>query len=218
MLDIRYTTRLMYNRFVYQVNLAVVLPPTTRLARVTHREKEVALFDIRRWLSEKCQNGHRTYASWRRKMANSSVDDRKTFVHVCYFNLYLRERADFEAFLDEYRDQAVGIMFPLNAEHEELLKSGTHVEIRDKLFYHRFRYRINFRGGWSGHGRKNIIDTVRTHLHDHSKRKQDYLLSSADCTLYLTHQHDLMVIKLTMPELITKLTMVNTLSEAGLSG
>ena len=108
-------------------------------------------------------------------------------------------------------------MFPLNGEHEELLKSGTHVEIRDKLFYHRFRYRINFRGGWGGHGRRNIIDTVRSHLHDPGKRKQEYLLSSKDCTLYLQNQHDLMVIKLSMSDLITRLTMVNTISEAGLN-
>lgn len=218
MLDIRYTTRLMYRQFVYQINLAVVLPPTTRMAKVTNREREVALFDIRRWLSENCRHGHRTYASWRRKLADGKNGESKTFVHVCYFNLYLRDRGEFEAFLEEYRDKAIGIMFPLNDDHEELLKSGTHVEIRDKLFYHRFRYRINFRGGWGGHGRKNIIETVKTHLHDPDRRKQDYLLSSNDCTLYLKNQQDLMVIKLSMSDLITKITMVNTLSEAGLNG
>lgn len=214
MLDIRYTNRLMYRKYVYQVSLAVVLPPTTRLANIGQRDREVALFDIRRWLSEKCKHGHRTHTSWRRK--SSRDDSKQTFVHVCYFNLYLRERDDFESFLDDHKEHAIGVMLPLNREHEELLKAGTHVEIRDKLFYHRFRYRVNFRGGWGGNGRKQIMETVRGHLHDTSKRKQHYLLSSKDCTLYLENQHDLMAIKLSMGEMITKLTMVNTISEAGL--
>lgn len=212
MLDIRYTTRMMYRKYVYQVSLSVVLPPTTRMASISQKDREVALFDIRKWLSDKCQHDHRTHASWRRK----SLRDDRTFMHVCYFNLYLRERVDFESFLEDHKQQAIGIMLPLNQEHEELLKAGTEVEIRDKLFYHRFRYRVNFRGGWSGSGRKHITETVRSHLHDSSKRKQDYLISSKDCTLYLQHQHDLIAIKLTMGELITRLTMVNTLSEAGI--
>lgn len=212
-MDIRYTTKLMYRQYVYQVSLDVVLFPKTRLSNVSQRDRDVALFDIKKWLLERCEHGYRTHASWRKKYPRN---DSNAFFHVCHFNIYLRERSDFESFLNNHWDQAVGLMMPLNAEHEELLKAGTQVEIRDKLFYHRFRYRVNFRGGWGGNARKHIVETVRGHLHDPSKNTQDYFLRSNDCTLYLEHHHDLMAIKLTMGEMITRLTMVNTISEAGL--
>lgn len=212
MTEPRYTTKLLYGRYLYQINLMLILPPTTRHQTLNFREKEVALFDIRRWLSDRCENGYRTYVSWRR--SENGDQAQSTYVHRCFFNLYLRDRADFDAFVADHSGMVIETMKPASREHEDLLKQGIQVEIRDKLFYRRFRYRVKFRGGWQGKSRMHIMENVRSQLFDPSRKKQAYLLSSYDCTLYVESQSDLMLIRLSMGEIIKGLTVVTTREEA----
>lgn len=213
MIDIRHPVKLMYRKYAFNAKLTVILPPTTRFSTISRKDQDVALFEIRKWLSDHCEHDHRTYAAWNRVVSK----DNSNFVHVCHFSTFFKERSDFDQFVDQNRDRITAITMPASKEHEDLLRSGTHVEIREKLFYNRFRYRVNFRGGWGGHARQQIIETVYAQIHNNDKQKQDYLMGTRDCTLYLEHQHDLMLIKLSIGELISRLTMVSTFNETSIT-
>lgn len=215
MIDVRYPVKLMYRKYAFNAKIDVILPPNTRFSTISRKDREIALIEIRKWLADHCTDEYRTNTTWNRTLSK----DRANFVHVCHFSAFFKERIDFDGFVDQYRERLTATTLPINKEHEDLLRSGTNVEIRQKLFYNKFRYRVNFKGGWGGgYARRHITETVYSHVHDESKHKQDYLLTIRDCTLYLEHLHDLMAIKLSIGDLITRLTMVNTFEEAGIPG
>jgi len=162
-----------------------------RTVKIT-REERLAL---RRWVKENCEGSHR--------FLNTSNT----------LSVYLSEKSDHQRLVDAHGSVMGHIRSPANDQHEALLKQGNHIEVRDKLYYNRYRYRVGFRGAWREATRRELLDDIRTALHDPGKNKQDYQVSGRDCTLYLGQDTDFTMVRLSMGDRIWQTTVAYTFDE-----
>lgn len=164
-------------------------------ARITYVDTDTKRIQ-KRWLKTNCNEKFRTLN------LNSSM------------SVFFSDAGDHSKFVAENAATLVSITAPANAEHESLLRQGVSVEIRPHLYYHKHRYRVNFRRAWRGCANNLIVlDWVRSAITDSEKRKQDYHINTNDCTLYLMNSDDLMMVKLAMHEYVHKITAVILESE-----
>lgn len=202
-----HTTKLFFNRFAYQVTLKLsygsdtVLGSSDRAARVlTYKD----------WLKVNCTGSHKTNASW---VVSYDMDQPNKAMQTCRMRVYLENANDYEAFIETNRDHVESIKKPANKHYEDMIRSGIVLDIRNSLYYGRFRYKMHFRKWWDASVRKQISLMVRDRIHDRTKKRQDYLISRYGASLYLANESDMVIIKMTMPDMISKVVVVATESE-----
>ena len=131
----RYVTKLLFNRFAYQINLELKFPKEDRRK---NSGTDFRLTPYQRGLSETlAKNSYRTRISWSRRK-----DHDKQFIDVCEFKLYIQTAEDYRAVLEKYGDQAVTVKHPENEEVAELIAQGAEIEYRPHLYYHQYQYKV----------------------------------------------------------------------------
>lgn len=154
--------------------------------------------------------------AFRKRMDWHNTANKK--VEVLY-SLYLSDEAVVDRLLaSEYGGYVSWISRPASSMHRELLLSNTEIVIRDKLLYNRFRYRINFKVGWRREHHKELVEWVKENFGDRKEgRRGEWLFQGSWCpSLYLIHESDLILVKLSQSELITSVTRVDLFSEHGI--
>jgi len=127
--------------------------------------------------------------------------------------VYLDNIDDHTAFIEAHKGNVVSTKRPANMRYEELIRNGVNIDIRASLYYRRFRYKLHFRKWWDKNVRKQITLVVNDRLYDRSKKQQGYLISRYGASLYLASEEDLLIIKMSMPDIISKVTLVATLPD-----
>lgn len=202
-----HATKLFFNRFAYQVTLKLSYASTEVIDRKDRVSKTIPYKD---WLSSNCTGSHKTNSSW---SVSYDMDDPSKMIQTCRMRVYLENSGDYESFIDANRDTVESVKKPANKHYEDLIKSGVVLDVRNSLYYGRFRYKLHFRKWWDASVRKQISLTVRDRLHDRAKKRQDYLISRYGASLYITNESDMVIIKMSMPDMISKVVVVATETE-----
>lgn len=108
---------------------------------------------------------------------------------------------------------------PASDLHRELLLNDVDIEIRPKLLYNRFRYKVILRTGWRKDEGEKVKRWIKEQFSDREEgRKGDYLLMGTwVLSLYLKDEMDLTIVRLAIGDQIHKITRVDTTSEHGLA-
>jgi hypothetical protein len=109
---------------------------------------------------------------------------------------------------------------PASELHRRLLLEGVEIQLRDRLMYNRFRYKIQFKSGFDRSNLPIIRDWVKDQFQGKKNgRKGDYLLmGNWMMCLYMSSEDDLFLLKLSLDEYIYSITRVDTFAEHGLPG
>lgn len=193
----RYVTKLLFNRFAYQINLELLFPKEDR------RKNSVTDFRLtpyQRWLSDTlAKNSYRTRISWSRRK-----DHDKQFIDVCEFNLYIQTAEDYRAVLAQYGDRAVVIKQPENEEVAELIAQGAEIEYRPHWYYHQYQYKVYLRLRDVEYQQlKSMVE--QTFASDDPQAKR-YKFTNGNI-VYMNHE-DLVLCKLSFGERIKRVTAV----------
>lgn len=169
------------------------------------KSRETYVTPIKKWLKQNCVRRHRTLATdiWSRET--------KSYTGI-NLTVFVEDRTDFLTVEQQYKKQIIKTVTPATPEHEDLLSQGVHIEIRHHLYYHKFKYKITFKGIWTPGQivRQTIKEFAKTQLHDASKVHQDYKLLPVDGILYLSTLDDLMLVKMVLGENIRQVTFAYT--------
>lgn len=132
------------------------------------------------------------------------------------FAVYLNDEQACDYFINNYPTYLSHLTTPLSNEHKELIKSKIEIEIRDKLIYNRFKYKVLFKTtGRMYEKKQEIKDWISTAFETKvNSRKGDYLLVDHWLlTLYLTTKEDLTLVRLCLSDNITSIIQVDTVDE-----
>ena len=207
MIQESYTTKLFFNWFAYHVTLRLVFSASGSSSRADDQSRIKPYKD---WLLINCKGKHKSTTSW---TISCDHDDPKSVHRVCTMRVYLDNINDHTAFIEAHKGNVVSTKRPANMRYEELIRNGVNIDIRASLYYRRFRYKLHFRKWWDKNVRKQITLIVNDRLYDRSKKQQGYLISRYGASLYLASEEDLLIIKMSMPDLISKVTLVATLPD-----
>jgi hypothetical protein len=203
-----YTSRLIYYKYPFQANLVITLPLGVEPRR--HNSITDHLSQYVGWVKKHCKKKTRINKSWYK---DHRTNDAYTAQWCCHFSVCFDSRDDYDGFCTQFNDCLVATRAPANDHHEDLIRSGGTIEVRDKLFYRKYRHKVSFRGGWRPVTRAEIQEFVREQLHDPvKKKKQDYYMAH-DCTLYLKENSDLILVKMALSEHIYQNVIVATHAE-----
>lgn len=131
-----------------------------------------------------------------------------------------------ETLCDEYSDKILRIRTPMNEQHE-LTLGDTNVVVRQKLFYGKYKFKVDTFRDWKqtstldwNNTSKEIIDWVDTHFDNNSRlRSQDYYYGlyhteKSPPFIYTNDEQTLMVYKLSFgSKAIINISRVVTLDE-----
>jgi len=206
-----YTYRMLYGKYAWKVKLVLpsskIRDPKTK-RRLYNQSKTDILRPVMNWLTTNHLQQYRLLKSWRVKRSQS-----KDLIDVCYLTVFLDNQDAYDGLVSKFNANVQATMAPANEHHADLIKQGAHIEIRSKLYYNLYRYRVSFWGGWWGDTRKEILHTINNCLNDDTKKVQDYRVYDSDCTLYLKESKDLMMIKLSLSEKIRDTRAIALTSE-----
>lgn len=208
MISESYTTRLLFGRFLYQATVKLSYDATSSS---DHNRDALALKPLKDWLSDNCNGSHKTNASWAVYL-DLEVEPAVTF-RVCTMRVYLDNLDDYERFVEHHKNDMVSTKRPANDIHVDMIKSGMNIEIRSHIYYNRYRYKLHFKGWWDSRVRKQTSALIRDRLHDRSRKHQNYLISKYGASLYLANEEDLAIIKMSVPELLSRITFAATESD-----
>lgn len=200
MMRVEPTTRLFFGKFAYQISISLATKSKTL---VDHTDADSLINSYISEISTKL-NGNHKIVRYR-----STVGDPRS----CTIRLYLDNADDYESFIVANREMISSSRKPLNKECEDLIRNGANLDIRDSLYYSRYRYKLNFKKWWDSKVRKSITSSIKDRLHDPSRKKQDYLISRYGGSVYLAKEEDLVILKMTMSDVISKLTVVTVRAE-----
>lgn len=203
---IRYSTKLLFGKFMYQVQLELISNINGRLNQV---DRNIILHPIKQWLGKNCLGAYKTTASWDTYGTPGMV----SLKDICKLRVYLENSTDYMAFKHNHADTIKSCCHPASKQHEEMIRNGLNIDIRDDLYYNKYRYKIHFRFWWSSENRKKMISQLKSLIHDDSKKKQEYFFSRYGGNVYLSNRSDLMMIRMSMPEQIVSICVVSTHGE-----
>lgn len=213
-----YTSKLFYNKYAWKIVLTLFSfrPPLKqkRISAATRRRqttvtRKAMLAPILTWLSTNYPTNYRLLTSWR---VITTTSPKETY-DVCQLTVFISSQDAYDACLEKFECILYSTMAPANANHIDLIQQGAHIEVRDDLYYNKFRFKVSFWGGWWGKSREEIIESIQTQLHDDTKDEQQYRMVKANCTLYLKDQSDFMLIKLSLSPKIRETKVVSLFSE-----
>lgn len=117
------------------------------------------------------------------------------------------------AFASDLREQHK----PANDAIANYIQNNTHVEIRKQLLYKLYRHKIYFRFHWLSRGSPALVNFVTQHLanrEDYTARDFEANYGSYTPCLYLAHDSDLMMVKMSVDAAdIIKITTIKLAHE-----
>ena len=185
-IDRRWTTRLWYKRYTHAVDIAC---------------DEHMAQDPVKWARKHLKGRSRTYSDYQRTGTWPRwIRTRKSV------RLYVTG-SDYQMVLDSWGDRVRMVSVPFNDVAESELLSGMIINLRDKLYWNRYRYAIGF---WCKGGIKaGLVDWVRDCL-PADKRAVRLGRGTHFPILYLRDQSDMVLVKMAEPAKIIQITRAYT--------
>ena len=153
------------------------------------------------WARCYCKGRHRTYSTY----ARSSERPRKRNS----VRIYARS-ADYKLILETWGDRVTMVRTPMNETAEAELLSGITLNIRDTLYWNRYRYAVHFycKAGPRSGLRKWVENSL-------GKDKRAVRLGRGNYhpILYLRDDSDLVMVRMSEPDLITSISKIYTHKE-----
>ena len=127
--------------------------------------------------------------------------------------LFLYSKKDYDLAIKKYKNYIVSITEPFLEAHIDLLKDNTHTVLRPTLIYNRFRYIVIFRRGWD-QPIDDLDDWVSGTFSDKIYQGDvKWVGYGYNPRLYLVSQEDLVAVKLTWGEKISKITVFHLIDD-----
>ena len=194
-----YTSRLFYKKYPYKITF--------------HRTGNI---DSKSWMKE--WTPHNCIKLLERKKIDFRVytkikiQKRKRQVTV-NMSLFVGNQDEYDYCIKKWNKFIDSVTEPYNQTHVDILKDNTHIVIREKLIYQRYKYVVNFRRTW----RLNV-DDINAWIASNFKnalaiQAAKYVGYGWNPRLYLANEEDLVLVKLTWAERIRQITVVRTLNE-----
>jgi len=207
-----YSQKLLYKHYVYKLKLE--LPFDEKGATKIQHAEFVKKIQI--WLDRYHKDTQRVTVSWSSKRVNY-VDDnnkkRQKVKRICKMLIYIKDKKTFQKIYKKYSPHVIEATAPANAAHEDLIRQGCILEVRSKLFYGEYRYKITFKRSYNEETIDTVYETLRNSVHDENVIDQSYNMNKHNATVYLKHNDDLMAIKLSIGELIDDVIVIALDSE-----
>lgn len=149
---------------------------------------------------------HRSRIDWYFTAGKSSVN--------ITLSIYLNDDAVYGKLLNTYNNIIYWTSKPLNDNHKADLLRKIEIEFREKLLYDRFKYKLYIKLGWKREHLNEINEWIANQFENRiNGRKGDYFLTGSwALCLYLKHESDLTMIRLSLGEHITSVIKVELLS------
>jgi hypothetical protein len=184
----RWTTRLWYKRFTHAVDIVCD----------EHMDEDPV-----KWARRHLKGRSRTYTDYHYPRTWSIQRTRKSV------RIYVTG-SDYHTVLDSWRDRVRMVSTPFSAQAETELLGGMMVNLRDKLYWNRYRYAINF---YCHNGKKaGLVEWIRDCL---PTDKQAVRLGRGTHfpILYLRDESDMVLVKMAEPAKIIQITRAYTHTE-----
>lgn len=129
------------------------------------------------------------------------------------FSVYLNDETIYDKLLSTYNSSAHWTSKPLSVAHKESLLRKIETVFREKLLFNRFKYKVYIKLGWKREYLKEIEECIGNQFEGRiNGRKGDYfVLGSWSLCLYLKHETDLTMIRLSLGEYITNVIQIELL-------
>ena len=188
-IDRRWTTRLWYKRFTHAVDIAC---------------DEHMPTDPVKWARKQLKGRSRTYSDYQRTGSWPKwVRTRKSV------RLYVTG-SNYQMVLDTWGPRVRMVSMPFSATAEAELLSGIILNLRDKLYWNRYRYAINF---YCKNGVKAGLSEWIKDCLSSDKRAVRLGRGNHFPILYLRDESDMVLVKMAEPARIIQITRAYTHSE-----
>lgn len=212
-----YTRKLYYKKYAWKTKLELACDHVDS----GYARRGLFLKPHYTWLNNICgMHGYKIVVSWRRRRiqthtvkANNRIKKSSKLIDICQILIYLSTKDVYEKVLNNYNKQVIETTAPVNDIHADLLMQGNIIEVKDKLYYNAYRYKVTFQFSWREHVNAEITKAIDNYLHDDNKLVQDYHTTHNKSTLYLKEYVDLITIKLSLSDRIKQVTVVSLASE-----
>lgn len=222
-----YASKLLYKRYAWKIKLELTVDgpektnPVKRFkAYFSETQRTEFLRPHYSWLNSNIGvKKYKMLVSWRRKtirtLTKKGKRDLRTskIVHVCQLLIYIADKATYEKTLARYNQYVIETTAPANDTHAELIQQGNTIEVRDKLFYNEYRYKIAFHRAWRHEVVAEITKAISSNLHDESKAEQQYYTTHSNATLYLKDRGDFIAMRIALSDHIKQIVVVSLPSE-----
>jgi len=188
-IDQRWTTRLWYKRFTHAVDIEC---------------NEHMPVDPSKWCRKHLKGRSRTYSDYQRTGTwLKPVRTRKAV------RIYVTS-SDYLTVLDTWGDRVRMVSTPFSAQAETELLSGVILNLRDKLYWNRYRYAINFycKGGVKA----GLVEWVSDCLPS-DKKAVRLGRGTHFPILYLRDESDMLLVRMAEPARIIQITRAYTHTE-----
>jgi hypothetical protein len=188
-IDQRWTTRLWYKRFTHAVDIVC---------------DEHMPTDPIKWCRKYLKGRSRTYSDYQRMGTWPKWVRARKAVRI-----YVTS-SDYQTVLDTWGDRVRMVSMPFNDIAEAELLGGMIINLRDKLYWNRYRYAINFycKGGVKA----GLVEWVQDCLPT-DKRAVRLGRGTHFPILYLREESDMVLVRMVEPAKIIQITRAYTHSE-----
>ena len=206
-----YSQKLLYKHYMYKIKLVFKMDTLT-FASNDKLDRDKFAKRVPSWLNRYCKDKSRTTGAWNSRRINYIQNGKKKYKSEYEYTLlvYLKDLAAYNKVFKKYEKYVTEIMAPASADHEELIRQGSILEVRSKLYYKEYRYRIIFKRTYSIDVIDEIDNAVKNGIHNDDctdSEDQNYYVSSTN-TIYLKNNEDVMFMRLSVGHLIKNLTIV----------
>jgi hypothetical protein len=220
-----HTCKLYYHTYLWKVKLIIpCIEGKGRGRSYTDRCREETLHPIISWISSHVTGEYRLLKSWRKiqsrilNVIGKRPKVKTKILNFCHFTMFIDNEQEYLDFVNQFQNYVDATCSPANKSHEDLIREGNNLDVRKDLYFGAYRYKITFwGGGWRGRwsvttsvDRVELKKDIKNHLYDDSKDvvDQDYYIIEFNNTLYLKNKSDFTMIKLSMADIIRKITII----------
>lgn len=218
-----YTNKLYYRAHMWKIKLLVPenRKPLSLLPNTYNRNKSNTLAPIKYWVKDKCKNNYKELTSWRqtKQLTKSKLGKNKyTIVNVCHYTIFVDNEDDYLRIVTKYHNFVNQLSSPINDFYAQIIKDGTNILVRKRLYFNNYRYKINFIVNRYVTSRTvnrvkiekityaALMDTVRNSLHDDTKHELEQNYKIQNKSVYLKNQNDYVLMRLTLGDYIKEVT------------
>ena len=214
-----YASKLLFKKYTWRVRIEIPVEDMRPKKHFTEVMRSEFIKPYLTWLQAICGKDYKKLVSWRRKtirtVTRKGRRDIRTSkqIHVCHMLLYVSNDATYKQILNKFDQYVIEITAPANEAHAELIRQGNTIEVRDKLYYDQYRYKMSFWRTWRHEIQTEISASIKNHLHDDTKAVQDYYATRSQCTLYMKEFGDFVTMKIVLSQHVKQIVIVSLLSD-----
>ena len=195
---------------MYKAKLVITFDGSTFTGKKSDREEYAK--KIMSWLKRYCADKSRATLSWSTRRVKLNGRVKHIIDYICTVLIYSKDASTHKKVVKKYEKSVTEITVPATPEHEEMIQRGMLLEIRSKLFYDTYRYRMSFNKSFSRETLAEIEAALTNGLGNDDFEEQFYHLSAHNF-VYLKTNEDLMYMRLSLADLVKDITVVILSSE-----